>query len=205
MNDFETTGQVHALCRRIAALWEGWEYKESQGENMPVTAWLTGPEEREITLRADHIYARSADDWRVVVSGHYPRDGGQGTLRLDDGKGLPHISVAAGRPVVEIAIDIQRRFMAKYEQCYERALQEREAWRATIGAVADRTYGIAAALGERATAKTFNLRGDVYASCSDSHTSVKVTVSERESNWDIRCATPELETRLAEALREALA
>jgi len=204
MNDFETTGQVHALARRVAALWEGWEYKEPQGENMPVTAWLAGPEEREITLRADHIFARSADGWRVIVSGHYPRDGGQGMLRLDDGEKPPQITVSIGRADGVIVTDIQQRFLLRYERCYEQALSERDGWRAHVGTVEARTLAIAAALGEQATAKTLDLRGEVYASHPGDHTSVKVAVYERESHWDIRYATPELEARLAEVLWEAL-
>ena len=205
MNDFETTGQVHALARRIADLWEGWEYEDPQGEHLPVTATLAGPGEHEITLRADHIFARSADGWRVIVSGHYPRDGGQGMLRLDDGEKPPQITVSTSRTDGEIVADIQRRFMPRYERCYEQALSERDGWRAHVGAVEDRTLAIAAALGEQATAKTFGgLRGEVYASHPGNHTSVKVAIYERESNWDIRYATPELEARLAEVLWEML-
>jgi len=44
----------------------------------------------------------------------------------------------------------------------------------------------------------------VYASHPGNHTSVKVAVYERESHWDIRYATPELEAQLAEVLWETL-
>ena len=127
----------HELSTRTEEVWT----LNPDIANAEIRQSLRGPSDKTIYFTAPP-YQKEA---RIEIYGGYPR-GPQGEWMLYRAK-VPKITVAKNRAPEQIAADIQRRFLPRYEQAFNRAQDEKKRLEEKLRRQAEIIAGLVSVLG----------------------------------------------------------